>query len=75
MHPKGLRYGPDFNNLDDMPEIEAGRVIDQDAVRTAYDENPVEFPGIWEADARLCLQAQAPRPCTVLAAVADTWVS
>lgn len=75
VHPKGLRYGPDFNNLDDMPEIEAGRVIDQDAVRTAYDENPVEFPGIWEADARLCLQAQAPRPCTVLAAVADTWVS
>jgi hypothetical protein len=69
VHPKGLRYGPDFNNLDDMPEIEQGVAIDQDTVRTTYAEQEVEFPSTWLTDARICLQAQAPRPVTVLAAV------
>lgn len=69
VHPKGLRFGPDFTNLDDMPEIEAGTAIDQDTIRTAYDEEMIEFPGTWDVNARICLQAQAPRPCTVKALV------
>ena len=69
VHPKGLRFGPDFTNLDDMPEIEEGTAIDQDTIRETYTEHEVIFPGGWESDARLCLQAQAPRPVTVMAAV------
>jgi hypothetical protein len=71
VHAKGLRYGPDFDNLDDMPEIEAGTAVGSNAVRTSYDEESIEFPGTWDVDARICLQAQAPRPCTVKALVPD----
>lgn len=71
VHPKGLQFGPDFNNLDDLPETERGTAINPDTIRTAYDEEPFEFPSIWDTDARLCLQGNAPRPVTVLAAVPD----
>ena len=69
VHAKGLKYGPDFSTLDELPEIEQGVAIDHDAVRTTYEESSIEFPGRWLTDARLCLQAQAPRPCTILAAI------
>ena len=68
VHPKGLRFGPSFTRLDDMPNIESGLPIDQDTIRTAYDEQPIEFPGGWKTDTTICLLAQAPRPVTVLAA-------
>jgi hypothetical protein len=31
----------------------------------------IEFPGTWTTDARVCLQAQAPRPATVVAVTID----
>lgn len=65
-HAKGLRFGPDFSNLDDMPSIESGAPVDADTIHTTYDEQSIHFPGHWIVDARICLQAQAPRPCTVL---------
>lgn len=72
VHAKGLRYGRDFVNMDDLPTYEsANDTVDPDAVRTNYDEQPFEFDGQWGQDERICLQAQAPRPCTVIAAVAD----
>jgi hypothetical protein len=72
VHAKGLKYGRDFTQLDDLPGIEsANDPVDPDAVRTNYDEQPFEFDGQWGQDERICLQAQAPRPCTVIAAVAD----
>lgn len=66
-HTKGLKFGPDFDNLDDMPTIERGTNVGSTVV-TNYDEDMIEFPGVWDTDLRLCLQAQAPRPCTVLSA-------
>jgi hypothetical protein len=66
----GLKFGPDFTYLDDMPGIEQGTTV-ADGTLLAYDENTIEFPGIWDTDTRLCLQAQSPRPCTVLAATID----
>lgn len=69
-HPKGLRFGHDFDNLDDLPEMEGGTDV-PDATRTDYDEDPVEFPGTWTNDARICIKGQAPRPCTVLAITID----
>lgn len=70
-HPKGVRFGPDFDTLDDMPGTEDGTAVDQDVVHTAYDEQAIEFPGTWDTDSRLCLQSQAPRPATILAATID----
>ena len=69
-HPRGLRFGPAFDYLDDMPLIEDGTEIGT-ATETDYDQNMIEFPGTWTTDARICLQAQAPRPCTVVAATID----
>lgn len=68
-HPRGLRYGPSFDVLDDMPLVENGLEVDADTVWDAYDEPPIEFPGEIDSDTRLCLEARAPRPVTVLAAV------
>lgn len=67
-HAQGLKFGQSFDALDDMPLVEAGADVDQDSVWAEYDLGPAEFPGDWSPDSRLCLQAQAPRPCTVMAA-------
>lgn len=73
VHAKGLKYGRTFATADlmDLPSIESGTTVDPDSVRTAYDQPPVVFPGGWSTDERLCLQGQAPRPVTVLAAVCE----
>lgn len=71
IHPQGLEYGPDFTTMDDLPLIEDGYDVDQDVVRTAYDERMFAFPGVWDTDARLCLRATAPLPVTLLACVID----
>lgn len=70
-HAQGLQYGRDFETMDDLPLIESGADIDATAVNEAYEQPPFTFPGEWTVDARLCLSASAPRPCTVLAAVID----
>lgn len=73
-HPQGLRYGAQFDSsiytMDDMPLIEDGTLVGTGVV-TAYDQNLVEFPGTWTTDMRVCLQAQFPRPCTVMAVTVD----
>ena len=68
-HPQGLSYGRDFNNLDALPQSVGYQDQDQDTMIEEWDHQPVAFPGEFTADSRLCLQAAAPRPCTVLAAV------
>lgn len=69
-HPRGIQFGPSFDYLDDMPLQENGTEIGT-AVQTSYDQNMIEFPGTWTTDLRICLQAQAPRPVTVLAITLD----
>ena len=71
VHAKGLRFGPDFDTLNDLPEIEQGTQVDSTAVRETYDEQEMEFPVTWLTDLRLCLQAQAPRPVTMLGIAVD----
>lgn len=68
-HAQGLKYGPDFDTMDELPQIEEGVQVDQDSVWSAYDQDSVEFNGDYDTDSRICLEANAPRPCTVLAAV------
>lgn len=66
-HAKGLQYGPDFDSLDDLPEVEDHEEVDADYVWESYDKDMLEFDGDWDTDSRFCLKAHAPRPCTVLA--------
>lgn len=69
-YSQGLQFGPDFDYLDYMPEIEEGTSITE-GTSSAYDQPMIEFPGTYTTDLRLCLQVQSPRPCTVLAATVD----
>ena len=75
-HYQGLKYGPSFDQsggeytlLDGLPNYEEGALVADDTVWEAYDTEMVEFNGEWNTDSRVCLLAQAPRPCTVLGAV------
>jgi hypothetical protein len=71
-HPLGLQYGTDFENMDDMPLVEDGAEVDEDAIWDEYDKGMFPFDGTWSSDSRLCLQANAPRPCNILAAIIGT---
>lgn len=71
VHAKGVRYGADFDHLADLPGIERGKPVGTDEIRTAYDADPFEFDGTWDSDSRICLEANAPKPCTILAAIAE----
>lgn len=68
-HRKGLRYGPSFEELDELPEIEDWTELGSDVIHNEYDSEPFEFDGDWDTDSRLCLEAMAPRPCNLLACV------
>lgn len=70
-HKAGLKYGPSFSLLDDLPAVEDGAVTDDDVVWDAFDKDMFAFPGQWDTDSRVALQAQAPRACTLLALVAE----
>jgi len=65
-HVKGIMYGPSFSRLFDMRGVERGRVLDADEIHDHYDGDTQPFGGSWDTDSRICLQAKAPRPVTVL---------
>lgn len=71
LHASGLQYGPDFDTLDDLPAIEDGTDVNANDMRTAYDEPSFAFSGAWSSDSRVCLKANAPKPCTILACLID----
>lgn len=73
VHAKGLKYGRDLTeaNMRDLPQVQDGAPVDADTVHSDLTVAPLEFPGQWSRDARLCLLAKAPRPATVLAALAE----
>jgi hypothetical protein len=66
---QGLEFGQRFDVLDGMPFYEAGQAVPSGTTWSEYDEPMIELPGSWSPDARLCLLAQAPNPCTVGAVV------
>lgn len=68
-HALGLKYGQDFDNLDDLPLYDKGAEVGVDTIHTNIDMDSFEFNGTWDTDSRLCLEAESPRPCTVLACV------
>ena len=76
-HPKGLLYGSELNTTDErkmsqLPRMgEEGQPLDADTILSEHVVEKIAFPGFYSKNSRLCLIAQAPRPCTVLAAIAD----
>lgn len=64
-HSQGVKFGPDFDTLDDLPLIEDGGQVGYNVMNPTYDQQMIEFPGEYNTDSRVCLVAQAPRPCTV----------
>ncbi len=77
-HAQGVKMGSDFDHLDDLPWDDLPRVstadgaaADTNAILIDYDHQMSAFDDIWSTDSRVCLQAASPRPCTVLAFVAE----
>lgn len=70
-HYQGLKYGPDFDTLYDLPQVRSGAVQSADTIYSDFDDDDFPFGGRWDTDSRLCLQAQAPRPCTLLSSVIE----
>lgn len=66
---QGVQFGQRFDVLDNLPLVEAGATTPAGTTWSEYDEPMIEVPGDWNTDARLCLLAQAPNPCTVGAVV------
>lgn len=69
LHAAGLRYGPSFDLMDDLPQTEKYTDVGAHEMRTAYDEELFTFPGDWSTDSRIFLEAASPRPCTLLACI------
>lgn len=65
-HYQGVKYGPSFDLLDDLPLVEDGATIGADTIWGAYDQQQFEFSGEYNTDSRICVTATAPRPATVL---------
>lgn len=70
-HAQGVRYGRDFTSLQSLPLTPGGKVIASDSMLTTFDDQPWNMGGTWNSDSRICLQADAPRPATVMAIVLD----
>lgn len=68
-HAKGLSYGPNFAEMDSLPDTEDWADVADDFIHSSYDFDAIPFDSRWNTDARLCLQASAPRPCTMMAAI------
>lgn len=68
-HYQGLKYGTEYAYLDDLPLMEQGTATPAGTVWAQYSADSVEVNGSHTTDTRLCLEANAPRPCTILGAV------
>jgi hypothetical protein len=68
-HYKGLKYGPSFTELDELPDIENGVETADHTIWGEYDGGMISFNGDTAVDTRICLRGQAPRPVSLIAAV------
>ena len=70
-HAQGLLYGRSFEKMDPLPLMREGAPVSAGAVLEDAEDGALGFPGDWSTDSRLCLEARSPRPCTIVACVAD----
>ena len=67
-HHEGLEFGMDFDNLSSLPTEVDGAAVADDTVHSTLDLESIPIDSTHTTDPRICLQATAPKPCTVLAA-------
>ena len=69
-HHQGIKYGPSFTTMDELPLIDdEGAEVDTDVIHASYDKDMFEWPGGWGTDERMCLEMNAPRPATIMGVV------
>jgi hypothetical protein len=68
-HNQGLKYGRDYDHMSNLPKTVNGTTVDVNQIHSFYDQGMVTYPGATVTDARLCLEANAPRCATITAAV------
>lgn len=69
VHCKGIKFGSDPEHMEEMPNIVKDIPVEPNEVFSTLDTRMMSFNGNWDTDSRICLEMQAPRPATVLAAV------
>ncbi len=69
VHKEGLTFGTDFDHMDPISVIIEGAEVADDTVTEFFDVEMMEVNDLFSLDSRLCLEANAPFPVTVLAAV------
>lgn len=74
-HKNGLTFGQDFDHMDPLPFVEDGAVVTDNYVWVDYEFDDIPLDGTYMANARLCLEANAPRPCTVVACVLQSEIN
>lgn len=68
-HAQGIKFGQSFDVMDQLPLFYKMAPIDPNEIYSSYDQGMESVPGDWDSDARLCLEANAPRPAYVLGMV------
>jgi hypothetical protein len=68
-HARGVTFGQDFDHMEPLPYVEDGEVVSPDKVWGDYEYANIPNDGTYLENTRLCIEANAPRPCTVVAAV------
>jgi hypothetical protein len=66
-HHKGLRIGDSYSFLRGLPTALRNTAVAADTIHEDFDWDQSAYNTKWSPDSRLCLEAQAPRPVTVLA--------
>lgn len=68
-HAQGVKVGRDFDHLSSLPLVIDEKTYAGTEILDQKELDLMEFDGDWDTDSRLCLQAAAPRPATILCAV------
>lgn len=66
-----IKYGDSFDEMYPLQDMEDYEYKEDSTIYTHYDTEPMEFSGRYDSDTRIYLEAKAPRPCTVLACIAE----
>lgn len=75
-HYQGVKYGQ-YNTetnqytADNLPLVEEGKTTASSKIWTHYDQQDFDMNGLWTADSRIYIEANSPRPATVLGFTID----
>jgi 6-phosphogluconolactonase (cycloisomerase 2 family) len=66
-HHRGLLVGDSYSFLRGLPTAIRNTAVAEDTIHTDFDWDQQSYNTKWSPDSRLCLEARAPRPVTILA--------